>query len=228
MSAMLWACVGSYWVAGARSLFLRYPIFATFILFGNAIRGTWFNLDPVAYRHYWEASNWTCTVLQVAVTLEAYWFLARQVPNFAWRWRVLAVLALPGIVLAGVLALEVDKAFRVAMWFNQVAGFGLGMIAALCAGLGSVLPLRLSRNSIIHAAVIAVMWLSSAVGYRLFYASKAGWWIAAAGPALAALAWAVLMRQSGETQPPADPPELIRAAEEALERQTRRFEAGSH
>jgi hypothetical protein len=198
--------------------------FSVFLLVFNASRGTWFQLSPSAYREWWELSNYASAAAQFFVSLEAYWLLACQVPNFAWRWRVLAVLCLPCVAMAGILAIDSAHWYHNAFYFNQALGYGLAFVVFLVAGLGAVLPLRLSRNALIHSSVVSWMWFASATGYHFYHAEWWGWWLAACGPAAGALAWLVLMRESGEAQPPQDSPALKAAALRKLEEEARRFE----
>lgn len=220
----LWACVCTYWVTGARSLLLgvrKYPFFTAFVLVMNGLRGLWFGLDPDAGRRWWDVSSFVSNGLQLAVTIEAYLILARQVKNFDWRWNVLGVLALPGVFVAGVLSLDNGVAFRAAMYFTQVAGFGLGIVAFLGFGLSAAIPLGMSRNSLIHSAVVATMWLSSGVGFMLYHHHWLGWWILVCVPALACLAWALLMTPKGERRPPGPTEEEVREAEDWADRKAR-------
>lgn len=202
---LLWLCASAWWAASARALSLlrQYPCFCTFALLANAARWSWFRLDTPNYWRWYATTEYASIVLQVAVSVEAYVILARQVRNFGWRWRVLAVISLPAVAATG---LALDPAGQVLyVWFNQLAGLGLGIVALTQFLLASTIRLGFSRNSIVHSACISAMWLSSGLGFRLLSdGNEAGRWILSIVPAVAALAWAFLMRRSGEARP--EPP----------------------
>jgi len=194
-----------------------FAAWALFCVF-DASRGAWFAMDTKAWHAHWVTSEWVALVLQAAVTLEALLILSSKVRNFSWKWRLFAVLALPGIGAATFAVTHDgphrDRLFEIATNLNQLSGYGLGVVAMLACGLGAVARIVVSPRSTAHAGIVAALWLSCATGYRVYdqwYGKVLVEW---APPALM-LAWAFTINRVGDEIPALDAGELERQSERA-------------
>lgn len=184
-----------------------FPVWFTFCLFGAA-RGSWFTLDAQAWKTHWQWTEFCVLLLQAAVTLEALAVMAGTVRNFSAKWRLLGVLLLPAVGAAALSKTDYPF-YTTALFANQVAGFGLGVLAALASIAALMVGPVCSPRSVFHAAIVSGIFLLTGIGYR-FYSTPIGSAVAHWAPVFFFLAWASLTGSMDGMVPDPDPEETER------------------
>jgi hypothetical protein len=173
----------------------------------------WFSASSDAWHSWWQATEYVTLFLQAAVTLEALLLLSDRVRNFSWKWRAIAILALPGVAAAVVAAGHGgDHWFTQAIALNQVLGFGLGVVALLAFLIGLLMRVVCSPRSTFHAGIVSAIWLVSGMGYREYDT----WWgvmLAEWAPVILFLVWSLTIGAVDDSIPAVNTAELVKQSD---------------